>query len=96
MEFLSLHHCVQTGSGAHPAFFCPVGTVDLSPGTKRPVGEANNSHLKQSLNNIYLHSPIRLHGMVITLYLYPLNTKEMTTYKFFTRFGNSVSWNIYV
>jgi hypothetical protein len=29
----SLHHCVQTGSGAHPAS-CPVGTRGSFPGGK--------------------------------------------------------------
>jgi len=30
---ISLHHCVQNGTGAHPAS-CPVGTRDTFPGGK--------------------------------------------------------------
>jgi hypothetical protein len=39
----SLHHSVQTDSGAHPAFY-PMGTRDSSPGVKRPGREADHWH----------------------------------------------------
>jgi hypothetical protein len=38
----SPHHCVQNGSGAHPAS-CPVGTRAPSLGVKRPGREADHS-----------------------------------------------------
>jgi len=38
----SLHHIVQTGSGAHPASF-PKGTRGSSPGVKRQRREADHS-----------------------------------------------------
>jgi hypothetical protein len=38
----SPHHCVQTGSGAHPASY-PMGTRDSFPGVKRPEREADQS-----------------------------------------------------
>jgi hypothetical protein len=39
----SCSHCVQTGSGAHPAS-CPMGSRVLSPGVKaRPGGDADHS-----------------------------------------------------
>jgi hypothetical protein len=40
----SLHHRVQTGSGANPASH-PVGTRGFFPGVKRPVLEADHFHL---------------------------------------------------
>jgi hypothetical protein len=39
----SLHHCVQNGSGAHPAS-CPMGTGVLSLGVKRSGREADHSY----------------------------------------------------
>jgi len=42
LEFFSLRHRIQAGSGAHLASF-PRGTGALSPGVKRPGHEANNS-----------------------------------------------------
>jgi hypothetical protein len=36
------HHCVQNGSGAHPAFY-PMGTRGSFPGGKRPWREADYS-----------------------------------------------------
>jgi hypothetical protein len=40
-EFL-FHHIVQTGSGAHPAFY-PRSIGALSPGVKRPGREADHT-----------------------------------------------------
>jgi hypothetical protein len=40
----SLHHCVQTGSGAHLASY-PVVTSRSFPGVKRPGREADHSPL---------------------------------------------------
>jgi hypothetical protein len=61
----SLHHCVQHGSGAHPASY-PVSTRVLSLGVKRPGREADHSppsgaEVKECVE-LYFHSPIRLHG----------------------------------
>jgi len=60
---------VQTGSGVHPASY-PVGTGVLSLGLKRPSREANHSpsssaEVKECVE-LYFHSPIRLHGMVLS------------------------------
>jgi hypothetical protein len=38
----SLHHCIQTGSGAHPASY-PIGTRALSMGVKQSGYEADRS-----------------------------------------------------
>jgi hypothetical protein len=65
----SLHHRVQTGSEAHPASY-PVGTGDLSLRVKRPGREADHSPLSSAevkeCVELYLHSPIRLHGVVLS------------------------------
>jgi hypothetical protein len=64
-----LHHRVQNGSGAHPASY-PMGTRGSSPGVKRPGRKAD--HLPPSSAEVkewvepYLHSPIRLHGVVLS------------------------------
>jgi hypothetical protein len=39
---LNCHHCVQNGSGAHPASY-PMGTRGYFPGVKRPGREADHS-----------------------------------------------------
>jgi len=57
----SLHHRVQNGSGAHPASY-PMGV-------KRPGREADHSppssaEVKKCVE-VYVHSPIRLHVMVL-------------------------------
>jgi hypothetical protein len=39
----SLHHNVQTGSGAHQAFFCPMGTEGSFPGVKAVRDEVGHS-----------------------------------------------------
>jgi hypothetical protein len=41
-QVFSLLHIVQTGSGAHPAYY-RMGTKALSPGVKRPGREADHS-----------------------------------------------------
>jgi hypothetical protein len=55
----SLHHCVQTDSGAHPGSY-PMGTDTLSLGLKRPRREADHSppssaQVKECVN-LCLHS----------------------------------------
>jgi hypothetical protein len=65
----SLHHRVQNGSGAHPAS-CPMGTRGSFPGVKRPEREADHS-LPSSAEvkewaELYRHSPIGLHGSVLS------------------------------
>jgi hypothetical protein len=62
-----LHHCVQTGSGTHPASY-PVGTRSSFLGVKRPGREADHSppscaEVKECVE-LYLHSPSTLlwHG----------------------------------
>jgi hypothetical protein len=65
----SLHRRVQNGSGAHPASY-PVGTRALSLGVKRPGREADHSsassaEVKERVE-LYTHSPIRLHGVVLS------------------------------
>jgi hypothetical protein len=64
----SLHHRVQADSGAHPASYPGVARA-LSPGVKRPRREADDSsssaEAKECLE-LYLHSPIRLNGMVLS------------------------------
>jgi hypothetical protein len=59
--------CVQTGSGAHPAF-CTMGTGGPFPGAKaRPGRDADHSpHLvpRSRMSRSYISSPPkRLHGM---------------------------------
>jgi hypothetical protein len=64
-----LNHRVQSGSGAHPASY-PMGTRALSLGVQRPGREADHSpsssaEVKECME-LYLHSPIRLHGVVLS------------------------------
>jgi hypothetical protein len=66
---ISLHNRVQNGSGAHPASH-PMGTRAISLGVKQPVREADHSpptsaKVKEWVE-LYLHSPIRLHGVVLS------------------------------
>jgi hypothetical protein len=42
-RYFSSLHIVQTGSGAHPAFFYTMDTLELSLGVKRQQREANHS-----------------------------------------------------
>jgi hypothetical protein len=56
----SLHHCIQNGSGAHPASY-PVGTRALSLGVKQLGLEADHSppssvEVKECVE-LYFHSP---------------------------------------
>jgi hypothetical protein len=64
----SLRHRVQTGSGAHSASYA-VGTGALSLGVKRSGCEADRSPPSSAEINecveLYLHSPIRLHCVVL-------------------------------
>jgi hypothetical protein len=65
----SLHHRVQNGSGAHPASY-PMGTRGCFLRVKRPGCEADHSppflaEVKKCVE-LYLHSPIRLHGVVLS------------------------------
>jgi hypothetical protein len=62
----SLHHRLETGSGAQlPIQWVPGA---LSPGVKRLGREADHSSPSSEVKEyveIYLHSPIRLHGVVL-------------------------------
>jgi hypothetical protein len=65
----SLHQRVQNGSGAHRASY-PIDTKALSLGVKRPGREGDHSppssaEVKECVE-LYLHSPIRLHGVVLS------------------------------
>jgi hypothetical protein len=67
MEF-SLLQIVQTGSGVHPNSY-PMGTGGSIPGVRRPGREVDHSpptsaEVKKNMD-IYMHSPIRLHGVVL-------------------------------
>jgi hypothetical protein len=75
----SLHHLVQTSSGAHISSY-PMGNRGTFPEVKRPGREADHSppssaEVKECVE-LYLHSPIRLHGVMLSksqgqLYLLP-------------------------
>jgi hypothetical protein len=65
----SLHHRVQTGSGAHPASY-PMCAGNLPLGVKRLRRKAvysppSSAEVKECVE-LYLHSPIRLHGVVLS------------------------------
>jgi hypothetical protein len=65
----SFLHCVQTGSGAHPASY-PMGTRGFSLGVKRPGREADNTppssaEVKNAWGCISI-LPIRFHGVVLS------------------------------
>jgi hypothetical protein len=60
-------HRVQNGSGAHSASY-EMGTGALSLGAKRPAHEADHSTSSAEVKEcveLYLSSPIRLHGVVL-------------------------------
>jgi hypothetical protein len=63
-----LHHRVQNGSGAHLASY-PMGNRVFPLGVKRPGCEADHSPLSSAevkeYVKLYLHSPVRLHGVVL-------------------------------
>jgi hypothetical protein len=65
----SLHHRVQNGYGAYPASYQWVPEA-LSVGVKRPGREADHSPPSSAevkgWVELYLHSPIRLHGVVLS------------------------------
>jgi hypothetical protein len=63
------HHRVQIGSGAHQAPY-PMGTRGSFPGGKWSGREADHStpssaEVKEYVE-LYLHSPVRLHGVVLS------------------------------
>jgi hypothetical protein len=65
-----LRHHVQTGSGAHPASY-PIGTGGSFHGGKVAGREADHSpsssaKVKERVE-LYLHSQIRLHAVVLKL-----------------------------
>jgi hypothetical protein len=64
----SLHHVVQTGYGAHPASY-PMGNGGSFPGGKATgaLSWPLTSNYRRGQENMYLyiHSPIRLHGVVL-------------------------------
>jgi hypothetical protein len=60
----SLHHHIQNGSGTHPASY-PMGTRGSFPGGKADHSPPSIAKLKECIE-LYLHSPIRLHGMVLS------------------------------
>jgi hypothetical protein len=61
-------HVVQTGSGAHPASY-PMGIGGSFPGGKAVRAWSwplNSNYCRgQEYVNLYIHSPIRLHGVVL-------------------------------
>jgi hypothetical protein len=62
----SLLHSVQTGYGAYPAFYS-MDTGGSFPWVKTPRSEAYHSHLTSAeiMVELYLHTPIRLHAVVL-------------------------------
>jgi len=65
----SLFRCVQACSGARLAS-CLLGTGGSNPGSKAERGVKLNTHLAiaylgQECVELYLRSPVRLHGMVL-------------------------------
>jgi hypothetical protein len=65
----SLHHSVQTGSGAHPAF-CPVGTEGSFPGVKQLGHGADHSPPSSAkVKNAWSYTStllISLHSVVLS------------------------------
>jgi hypothetical protein len=66
--FSNLIHRVQTGSGPHPASYTWV-TGAHSPRVKRPKRDAHHSRPsiipRKIMIELYVHSHIRLHGIVL-------------------------------
>jgi hypothetical protein len=61
---------VQTGCGVHPTSYT-MGTGSSLPGVKRPRREADHrpptsTEAKENVD-LYIHFPIRLHGIVFNL-----------------------------
>jgi hypothetical protein len=81
----SLLHRVQTCSGAHPAYY-PMGTGVSFPrgcsgrGVKLTI--ALHLVLRSSMMELYLHSPIRLHGVVLNC---PLRTAFLLNKQYIVR-----------
>jgi hypothetical protein len=65
----SLHHCVQNGSEAHSDSY-PMGNRGSFPAVKRPGRKADHSPLSSAevkeCVELYIHSPICLHGVVLS------------------------------
>jgi hypothetical protein len=64
----SLHHCVQNGSGAHPASY-PMGTRSSFPGGKVGCDADQSPPSSAEVKNAWICTstpPIRLHGMVLS------------------------------
>jgi hypothetical protein len=59
----SLLHVVQTGSGAHPASYPIVLGVKL-PGLKADHSPPTSDEVNKNVD-LYIHSPIRLHEVVL-------------------------------
>jgi hypothetical protein len=65
--FLPVHalHVVQTSSGVHPTSY-PMGTGDYFPGVERQGREADHSPpTSAEVKKMWIHSPIRLHGVML-------------------------------
>jgi hypothetical protein len=63
----SLLHSIQNGSWAYPASY-PMGTESCIPGVRRQEREDNHTpHLvpRSIMLELYLHSPMRLHDVVL-------------------------------
>jgi hypothetical protein len=67
-EYLSFFYSIQTSCGTYPASY-PMGNGVLSPEVKWPVGMKLTSHFnlvqRSSIVEVYLHSPIHFHGMLL-------------------------------
>jgi hypothetical protein len=60
----SLHHCVRNASGAHPDSYS-MGTRVSFPGRKADHTPPSSVNVKEWME-LYLHFPIRLHGVVLS------------------------------
>jgi hypothetical protein len=63
----SLLHIVQTGSEVHPTSY-KMGSGGSFPGVKRQGREADHSpstSAEVKKMDLYIHSPIRLHGVML-------------------------------
>jgi hypothetical protein len=69
VELFSLLHVVQTGSGAHPAFYL-VGAGGSFPGLKRQWREADHSPpASAEIKKMWICTsspPLRLHGAMLS------------------------------
>jgi hypothetical protein len=63
----SLHHRVQNGSGAHPASYSMGTRGAVSLGVKRETDHLPPSSAEvKEFADLYIHSPILPHGMVLS------------------------------